>query len=369
MTGFIYVEPFEVRKEIIVRPKDIQRYVDLGLEGRDTIPAAMQQSVKDGIVAFLNEHFPVKIDGQPVEGTIDRVNFLQRTLRSSIVVDGQDVALLPSTVGVITVFPTGGLPELVEMDWTLFNDRMQMIPASTVDEAGPLPTFIEPDFSVLRWENFLKHPELPTLTDVSPPPTALQGASSWGRWAFAAGALLLLVPAVRTGRAGSGNHSRNRWVMPSLVLILALLAGFAEHQWRQVRPEPERLVALTGSLLHNIYRAFDHRGEEAIYDVLAQSVTGDLLADVYLETRRGLELENQGGAQVKVRDIEMLEARLDSTDGDSMMLEARWNVSGSVGHWGHVHQRSNGYHANLTISEVDGVWKLSLLDILTEERL
>ena len=33
MTGFIYVEPYEVRKEIIVRPADMQRYVDLGLEG------------------------------------------------------------------------------------------------------------------------------------------------------------------------------------------------------------------------------------------------------------------------------------------------------------------------------------------------
>jgi hypothetical protein len=33
MAGFIYVEPFEVRKEIIVRPHDLQQWVDLGLEG------------------------------------------------------------------------------------------------------------------------------------------------------------------------------------------------------------------------------------------------------------------------------------------------------------------------------------------------
>ena len=29
MTGFIYVEPYEVHKEIIVRPADIQRYVEM----------------------------------------------------------------------------------------------------------------------------------------------------------------------------------------------------------------------------------------------------------------------------------------------------------------------------------------------------
>ena len=45
MAGFIYVEPYEVRKEIIVRPKDLQRWVDLGLKDRDTIPAEMQADI------------------------------------------------------------------------------------------------------------------------------------------------------------------------------------------------------------------------------------------------------------------------------------------------------------------------------------
>ena len=34
-------------------------------------------------------------------------------------------------------------------------------------------------------------------------------------------------------------------------------------------------------LLYNVYLAFDEREEEAIYDVLAGSVDGDLLADVH----------------------------------------------------------------------------------------
>ncbi len=39
MSGFIYVEPYEVRKEVIVRPVDLQEWVDLGLDGRKSIPA------------------------------------------------------------------------------------------------------------------------------------------------------------------------------------------------------------------------------------------------------------------------------------------------------------------------------------------
>ena len=49
--------------------------------------------------------------------------------------------------------------------------------------------------------------------------------------------------------------------------------------------------------------------------------------------------------------------------------QATWNVSGSVGHWGHVHQRRNQYQAELYVTPIDGVWKLAHLEILQEERL
>jgi len=365
MAGFIYVEPFEVRKEIIVRPRDVQHWTDLGLADVDTITPAMQESVKAGIVDFLDGRLAVSIDGQPVEGVIDRVNFLQRTLRSSVVVDNQDIDLLPATVGVIYVFPTNGLPQTVEMEWDLFTERMQMVPASSVDQAGPLPSFLEPDYSTLRWENFLKNPQLPTLTEIRLPPSMLQRLARWGQWLFGAVALLFLV---NLAKAWQAEHKLNIATLLTVVMTLGLCA-WSVQTWRSVHMNSERLQSLVGDLLHNVYRAFDYRGEEAVYDVLARSVTGELLADVYLETRKGLELANQGGAQVKVKDIEMLETRLVSDDNDGFTVEARWNVAGSVGHWGHIHQRSNSYHANITIEDIGGVWKLTSLEILQEERL
>lgn len=363
MAGFLYVEPFEVRKEIILRPKDVQRWTDLGLEGLDTITPEMQEAVKNGIVEFLDDKLAVTIDGKAVEGTIDRVNFLDRTLRSSVVVDGRDIDLLPATVGVIYVFPTGGLPQLVEMEWDIFTERMPMVPASTVDQAGPLPTFMEEGFSTLIWQNFLKNPQMPTLTENRLPPTAVQLLARWGQWLFAAAAVGFFALMWRRRRQGS--------IAPMLVatMLCALLAAGSAWAWRSVQLNPERTQELVGGLLHNVYRAFDYRGEETVYDVLARSVTGDLLADVYLETRQGLALANQGGAQVKVKNIEMQETRLVDSSPEQFTVEARWNVYGSVGHWGHIHQRTNAYHANITVANIEGAWKLTALDILEEERL
>ena len=133
--------------------------------------------------------------------------------------------------------------------------------------------------------------------------------------------------------------------------------------------DDERLKQLVGDLLHNVYRAFDYRGEDVNYDVLERSVSGELLTDIYLETQKGLELENQGGARVKVKSTEVSDASLVGRVGNRLTIASNWNVSGSIGHWGHVHQRTNGYRANLEVSEIDGVWKLTGLEILEEQRL
>jgi hypothetical protein len=365
MTGFIYVEPYEVRKEIIVRPADIQRYVDLGLAGGTTIPAERHDEIKAKVVDFLSGHFPVKIDGEPVEGIVDRVNFLRRTLRSSVVVDNQDLELLPATIGVIYVFPTDGLPQTVEMEWDLFNEKTPTIPAAAVDQAGPLPVILEPGFSTLRWENFLKFPELPTLTDIQRPPTVLQSVAGWGRWLLLALSIVLLAGLLRS------LFTKRTLSVPLSSFSLSALAITVVffHQHRQVAMNDERLTQLVGDLLHNVYRAFDYRGEEVIYDVLEKSVSGELLTDIYLETQKGLELANQGGARVKVKTTEVNNAELIGRDGNRLTIESDWKVSGSVGHWGHIHQRTNGYRANLEISEIDGVWKLTGLEILEEQRL
>ncbi len=44
-------------------------------------------------------------------------------------------------------------------------------------------------------------------------------------------------------------------------------------------------------------------------------------------------------------------------------------MAGSVGHWGHIHQRINQYVAEFTVQAIDGAWKITSLEILEESRL
>ena len=132
----------------------------------------------------------------------------------------------------------------------------------------------------------------------------------------------------------------------------------------------EAVITVLDGLLENVYRAFDYRQEEVIYDSLENTVSGGLLTQIYLETRRSLELENQGGARAKVQDVEILEASYEALpSGTEFTTEARWNVTGSVGHWGHIHKRINQYRAVITVEPIDNAWRITGLQVLEEERI
>ncbi len=366
MSGFIYVEPYEVRKEIVVRPKDLQSWIDLGLSGRQTIPVDMQDELKRTAAEFLREHHVVIIDGEAIAPELARINFLDRSLRTSRVIDPPiELDINSAMLGAIFVYPVvEPLPQRVTMTWDLFNDKIQLIPASSVDQAGALPVYLEPDYAVLEWQNFLKNPVLPTLEVIVAPPSTVLRAMLYLRWLLLAATLIVLIRLLYALR-GEGPGRGAFYGLAGAVLVTAA----ALYLGQQAVVSDERGQEIVGGLLHNVYRAFDFRDESKIYDVLQQSVEGDLLTQIYLETRRGLELASQGGARAKVKTIELTELTTRPGDAAGFVANATWTVGGAVGHWGHVHQRVNRYKADMRVQPVNGNWKLTGLDILEEERL
>jgi hypothetical protein len=370
---FLYVEPYEVRVEIIARPSDLQRWRDFGLATADTIAAAAQESLLTQVGNFLAENFELTVENRTVTPTLDRINFLHRTLRNSTVVDPPEpLPKVSATLGAIYVHPTGGLPEQAAVTWKLFHPRIEYVYTAATDEAGPLPGRLSPDDNVLLWQNFLTNPTLPTLVQIPPPPRM-------GRLHLPVASLILLgglawLLVRRRRRAGP----RPRWwfvALGGLLIGVVLLAPVIRVAVPFPLSSSTDLTAVdtdgvVSGLLTNVYRAFDFRDEEAIYDTLARSASGDLLTRIYLETRRSLELQSQGGARVKVKEVSLAEVVPSSLSGTAGFdARCKWNVAGSVGHWGHIHQRVNQYDAVLRIEPVDGVWKITGLELLQEERV
>jgi hypothetical protein len=369
ISAFLYVEPYEVRKEIVARPRDFQNWVDLGLEGKAVITVEEQEEIKRRVAEFLAERNSVTIDGRPAEGQLDRIHFIFRNLRTSGVIDPpRELDPVSATLGIIFVYPTEGLPDEVTMEWELFAPRIERVPSSATDEAGGLPYILAPDDNVLHWQNFLQNPTDPgRLVDVLAPP---ERRSIPLTMLALAGVLGLLWLGFKYGVNALKGRLPPRPALAAALVLLLLVAVTGPRAIMAGRVSDDDAEQIVSALLHNTYKAFDFREEGTIYDVLARSSAGDLLTDVYLETRRSLELQNQGGARVKVKEVEVLSSDAQPLEDEvGFITRLTWNVSGSVGHWGHIHTRTNQYEARFTVKSIDGAWKFTGLELLQEQRI
>ena len=376
LMSFLYVEPYEVRHEIITRVKDLTAWMDLGLLGDEYIELDELEPLKQRIGEFLLTTNPVTVDGTALEPILDRTSYLRVGLSGVQILEAPErLEIASAIVGVIITYITDGMPQEVDVDWELFTDQIQRVPATSVDPAGPLPTILTPDDRVHVWNNYLKHYEIPTVQPI-------EVAGSLGDLRIPVVSLLCLAGLLAAAGWTVVNRRRRKPLsLPLAVGALCLATGAAAYSYTPLaisRPalmageiDDQRAAALLETLLKNVYRAFDFREEEDVYDKLALSVGGDLLADVYLQNRRSMSIQQAGGAQAKVKEVVVEEAsaeRLDS-GGLSYAIHGRWTALGTVGHWGHVHQRKNRYDAVLTIAPQDGVWKIVGLELNDEQRI
>ena len=373
LSAFLYVEPFEVRQEIVVRPVDLQNWIDLGLGDDATISVAHQNEIKQRVAEFLAERNPVTIDGELAAGRLDRVHFIRRTLRSTGIIEPPvDLDATSATLGVIFVYPVERLPQNVAMEWELFAPKIQQVPVVAADEAGGLPGEVTPNDPLLEWKNYLTNPTIPQMLAIVRPPASrkmtvpIASVLSGG---VAMGAFFVSLKRKKTGK----NVSRTALAIGAVATIVAAITvpytqvSIANPFDRPTPLDTESSKELLNGLLHNVYRSFDHHDESLIYDQLARSISGEMLRNVYLQTRKNMEIKNQGGLRVSVKELNVTD--IEMVDGTAMQptYRCRWRVAGWIGHWGHIHRRENEHAALITLSVREGMWKIVGMEIFDEQ--
>jgi len=139
-------------------------------------------------------------------------------------------------------------------------------------------------------------------------------------------------------------------------------------------PSKEAARAIFEPLLSNIYRAFDSPEEDDVFDALARSVDGPLLADLYRQIYGSLRQEEAAGEVGRVNDVELLAAKIHDVRRDeqgrpSFRVDAKWRVEGVVRHFGHAHVRRNRYRARFGVRRGPSGWRIADSQILEQRRL
>jgi hypothetical protein len=377
LMSYLYVEPYEVRHEVLTRVRDLEAWMDLGLRGAEYIEIDELEPLKNRIGAFLLNKNPVHIDGKALKPILDRTSYVKVSLQGiQLLEQPERLEISTAIVGVIITYITDGIPQQVTVDWELFTDQVQQVPATATDPAGPLLTYVSPDDNVHTWTNFLKNYQLPTVQQVAVSDTL-------GELQIPIGTLLCVLVMLPAGWQVYKRKQQGKTVIGPGVLVILLTSGalfswtfsptFAVGRPAAMAPDldDEQSILLLKTLLKNIYRAFNFREEQDVYDKLALTVSGDLLADIYLQNRQSFAVQKAGGAQARVRTVDVQAATARQVDGKPLayVINGQWSALGTVGHWGHVHTRKNLYDAIVTVEGVDGNWKITGLELLEEKRV
>ena len=124
---------------------------------------------------------------------------------------------------------------------------------------------------------------------------------------------------------------------------------------------------LTPALLLVVYDAFGQTDEGAIYDTLASVTDGEALEYLYLERVGAMAGGGLEEADQTIHEIKLLNTRV-SRDGATLAIDASWQVIGTVGHAEHLHVRGNTYSADLSVTPVDGAWRITDFELLEVNR-
>lgn len=191
---------------------------------------------------------------------------------------------------------------------------------------------------------------------------------------------LLLVAAVSLVFARRMTRTVSITVFLATVLAAVVLKPYGvvrvANPFANTAPLPSEPQAkeIFATLNANVYRAFEAESESAIYDLLADSVAGDLLDQLYGEIYESLILREQGGPICSVESVEDLEGSIDlvtleDADPPQFAVDWHWRVMGAVSHYGHIHRRMNEYRAAFVVRHDGDNWKIAKVDVREHQRV
>ncbi len=375
--SFVYIEPNEIRHEILIPLATLKTILPVKSRDASFIEIDEQPAIRTLIQDWLRNENPVTINGSRVMPEFSRIDFYGLDLRDfAAQAAEQKVSLASGRVGIILRYQT---PDDAVRDatvsWEKYYSTMNKIQSVVISYPDRLDRFEFSKYNkavdnVLKWTcdpNSLPQPIGSVPAEVPLRPTLTIPIGSLACLALAFFSLRIPKPSVRVLVSGAA-------------LILGFVAwrsaGFViDHPWQQpAELEDEQATEIFRKLHQGVYRSLDFGSEDRVYDVLATSVDGSLLEKLYLQLHQSLEMREQSGAVARIQSIQYDDGRQGPRSSTTVLwpgfeYSSTWTVAGTVEHWGHIHERQNRFDAVFTIEPRDGNWKITRMDIASQEQI
>jgi hypothetical protein len=371
LMSFLYIEPREVRHEVLIRVANLQNRMDLGLDDDGEIGPEEQASIKKRARTYFETHNLLRVDGDPRKPASSQAEFLNISTKG-VTVLGEDSPLELSTavIGLILYYPVRQIPQKVTVDWELFDERNERIPTTAIDPAGPLSTFVDAANPVIEWQNFLRKYVEPKVK-----PVRIDTSDSFNvpilSLLLLLGALFAAILAIR------GRHGAR--IILATIAVLLVVGAIPVTRWLTIAihnpfvgpPTVMQSAEIVETVLDNVHAAYIEREDSRLADALSIVVADDGASEVMAELNRALAIKVAGGGMARVNAIEDLTvediAALDGRTGFRTLVS--WTARASASHWGHLHLRGIRFRALMELAKIDGVWKIAGMTVVDTQRV
>ena len=364
--AYLSVEPYEIRQEVLIKAEDVIKSFYPQYTG-EFITIEIQDKLKTYLTDTIRNSAKILIDGQIIQSSETSANFV-RLSRGGVTLREAPIAesLEDGIIGITLIYDIPSFPKSIEYEWNYFPGLVQNIESSIVDPYGTLSANLSSQVKSMSWVNRLSGFELPTVEPIKIELYPLPIVAIC-LWAIVLIYFIFILIKKQQSR-------------PKALVIILVAFGFILYPFVRTaselpflpkwKPSTERSANILNDLLANVYRAFDRRKENDVYDRLSMSVTGGQLTEIYLSNRQSMALENRGGARANVDEVNILEIyEVNHAQENGFTADASWTVRGSVNHFGHTHYRQNQYRALVTFIDENDIWKISSIETIEEKRI
>ena len=369
--SFIYITNYQVRHEVLIPLATLTSFFEIKRTDPAFLEIAEQDVAAKRIEALFSIGNPVVIDNVTVDPVFDRIDFYGLDLKDfAMQSERRKVSMANGRAGIIMSYSTKGMPRDVQVTWDKFNDSVQ-----TVDSF----VFAFEDASKTEFSTFLEDNTFQWSSKDRPAPLPITNVN--------ADAEIFGVPKLRLPMASlvlgilalpliaALPFTRKPLGIATISILLVGLCGATssmfiaeyDHPYRLPQPIPEDKANSVFEQLHrNMFRAFDYHSESEIYDALARSVDGELLRQLYLEINDSLKVAEQGGAVSRIDEVNFTGGELlpnSDSENPGFNYRSKWELLGTVEHWGHIHQRNNTYDARFRVELIENDWKIRKMQV------
>lgn len=390
--AYAYLEPFEARVEVLYDLNTVLGWLNQPTEPAMLIAPETQQSIRTQAGKLGSDWCRLIADGTEQQGKLSSVALVKGKPGNTLPMpDGDRAAVSEVMVGFVYEFSIPGGPAKIEVRFKPFMAPVTQLPLTYFFGSQSEAQTMSGTLPIARWTNSDRLPKPKPLAELPKieMPEVYHIPLVTIIWGLFGVGLYIWVDYKQKKFPGGAAPFFAAWVI-GMVMTWNMDLTFDDPFAKQAPmiSTPAQAEAVLTPLLKNVYRAFDYRKEQDIYDRLDHSVHGDLLRRLYLQTVAALTLEGQDGTRTSISELSVDIGRDDDGEkakknpdwkkgpdesvkaaAEGFIAECQWTAMGTVGHWGHQHTRVNRYKAKVTVKPIQTEWKLSDLEVLEERRL